>query len=154
MDGLLGGGGANGYVSPLSNYWGPGPPCPPPLPTPMFCASSTLPVHPPIRCLYDLAMLVTMPPLLPRLMTSKGASTTLPLRQRIWSYASSAPTTMQMRSYYDLRASEAALMLHLCCALRPLLCKPAGSRASAAVAEHQPSNKAYNTCVIIPTWQS
>ena len=107
-----------------------------------------------LGCLYDFAMLVTMPPLLPRLMTSKGASTTLPLRQRIWSYASSAPTTMQMRSYYDLRASEVALMLHLCCALKPLLCKPAGSRASAAAAEHQPSNKAYNTCIIMSTWQS
>ena len=37
MGGLLGGGEAKGMLAALSNYWGgEGPPCPPPLPTPMF----------------------------------------------------------------------------------------------------------------------
>ena len=82
---------------------------------------------------------------LPRLMASKGASTTLPLRQRISNYSSSALTTMQLRSFYDL-SDGAAVMLRLCCSLKPLLCKLAASRGSASI-YLQSSNKMYN---IIP----
>ena len=75
-------------------------------------------------------------------MASKGASTTLPLRQRISSYASSALTMMQLRPYNDI-SDGAGMMLCLCCALKSLICKSAASRVSASI-DHQLSNKMYN----------
>ena len=62
-------------------------------------------------------------------------STTLPLRQMISSYASSALTTTQWRSYYDL-SGGAALMLCL-----ETVSMKIGDSAST---DHQPSNKMYN----------
>ena len=66
----------------------------------------------------------------PNSSVSKGDSSTLPLRQRISSFAVSMLITERMRSWYDLSA-VAALMTRLCCALKPLLCKWAGNRSSA-----------------------
>ena len=66
--------------------------------------------------------------------------------KRISSYACSALTTMQLRSYYNLM-DGAAPMLCLCCPLKLLLCNSSASRGSAST-DHQPSNKMHN--VIIP----
>ena len=92
-----------------------------------FCASGTLQYTSNTillrlsRCCHGVVVLVA----------SKGASTTLLLRQRISNYASFALTTMQLRSCYDLHVSAGAVvMLRLCCAFKPLLCKSADSRSS------------------------
>ena len=94
-----------------------------------FCASGTLQYTSTCnmillrlsRCCHGVVVLVA----------SKGASTTLLLRQRISNYASFALTTMQLRLCYDRHVSAGAVvMLRLCCALKPLLCNSADSRSS------------------------
>ena len=58
---------------------------------------------------------------------------------------------MRLRPCYDLSAA-AALIMHLCCALEPLLHKSAGNPGSAAV-DHQPSNKMDNRMVLVAMMQ-
>ena len=81
----------------------------------------------------------------------QGATTTLPLQQRISSYALSTIRTMRLRSCYNLSAG-AALILCLCCTLELLLYKSAGNPGSAAV-DHQPSNKMDNRIVPVAMMQ-
>ena len=77
----------------------------------------------------------------------KGASTTLPLRQRISSYAYDGTIAIVLRSKCRTCA-DAALGF----ALKPLRCISAGHWGSAAV-YHQPLNKMNNDIIPVPVMQ-
>ena len=74
------------------------------------------------------------------MVASKSAPSTLPLRQKISSYAFSALTAIQLRSFYDLSdgGSDAAG-----CFLKPLLCKSVASQA-----QHQLATNLRIRCII------